>query len=51
MRVFEQEQRVGLRAGFYGVFGLFLEREGRLIVHEPQSLDQKLSFFAGASHL
>jgi len=42
--MFEQQQCVGLRAGFYGLFGLFLEPEGRLVVHETQSLDQKLSF-------
>lgn len=45
VRMFEQKQRVGLRAGFYGLFDLFLECEGRLVIHEPQSLDQKLSFY------
>jgi hypothetical protein len=43
--MFKQKQRVGLGAGFYGVFDLFLECEGRLVIHEPQSLDQKLSFY------
>ena len=28
VRMFEQQQRVGLTACFYGLFGLFLEREG-----------------------
>lgn len=28
VRVFEQQQRIGLTACFYGLLGLFLEREG-----------------------
>ena len=42
--VFEQKKCVGLVAGFDRKLGLFLDREGRFVVHEAQSLDHKLSF-------
>ena len=42
--VFEQEERVRLGAVFDRKLGLFLDREGRFVIHEAQSLDQKLSF-------
>ncbi len=51
VRMFEQEQRVRLGPVFDGLLGLFLQRESRLVVHEPQSLDQKLSFLHHATRL
>ena len=42
--VFEQEKRVRLDAVFDLKLGLFLNREGGFVIHEAQSLDQKLSF-------
>jgi hypothetical protein len=42
--VFQQEQRVGLDAGFDRKLGLFLDCEGGFVIQAAQSLDQKLSF-------
>src|SRR5688500_10230539 len=47
VRMFQQKQRVELSARFYSRFDLFLDREGRLVIHESYSLAHKLSF----SHL
>src|SRR5688572_22770691 len=44
VRMFEQQQRVGLGSELDALFGFLLDRQPGGVISEPEPLDQKLSF-------